>query len=257
MKTFFLSRRSILNLAFFGAATTVKAWLMEFGVVLFAGAVITGSLYLLWVNAQPGAPDQPPRQQEVQQYGPVGGYVIENGVQIAVIGWAIAEMGPHFVVTPLSATADGAGSSDIYNSAASASTATNGFTVYYGLTFDMNQNKTPWVGVAPSPVGSNTPTTLTTSTNSVAVNTSYPTDNSVYLTVSVGGLTWCFFSSDLASGNYTWYFVTNQTAVIERTTNMVHWTPIFTNHIGLNTVESFTDPDPAPPAAAFYRLQYH
>jgi hypothetical protein len=46
------------------------------------------------------------------------------------------------------------------------------------------------------------------------------------------------------------------TVVIERTTNMVDWCPIFTNACcGLNTVEPFTDIN-GPPQKAFYRSVY-
>jgi len=257
--TLFSLRRSMAGLAVFVGINSVKAqmigWML--GILLVAGVVV-GSLYYLTVSTTNPANGQ--EQQLVQQYGPVGGYVLDdNGtalVQIAIVGWYIglaSEPGPLISPPPASNSAQ-VSSSPAVNTGLTSNLAANGFTLQYGMSYDTNQNMMPWIGTPPTLVSSNTPVEPVGSGNpSVTCDTLYCTSNSAAFTVSADGLTWCFSGSDLADGVYTNYWLGAQTVVIQRTTDFVNWSPIFTNGIGMNTIESFTDPDPSPPPAAFYR----
>lgn len=242
MKKYSARRRAILSLAVFGVVGSVKALMIEFGLILLASGIIVGSLYYLSVSVTNPANQQ--EQQLVQQYGPVGGVVQDDtsgtGTTVALVGWEIGVATlPEETVAPFFNPSD---------------TSNGSFTFQYGLSYDTNFNLSPWVGSPPVFVSNST--SVQSNDAGVTCNTLYYSTNSAMFTVSAHGLTWCFSGTDLANGVYSQYWIQPQTVVIERTTDFVNWTSIFTNNIGLNTLESFTDPDPAPPSAAFYRVAF-
>jgi hypothetical protein len=244
MKTNPPLRRSILGLVVFGVVNSVKAFMIEFGLIITGGGIIVGSLYYLGVSVTSPATDR--EQQLAQQYGPVGGKVQTGsgaGINMALVGWQIGLYSmPLDVVNPPA----------VSSIESMPSSPASGFTLQYGMAYDTNRNMTPWIGSPPDFVSSNTP--VQSAKSSVVCDTLYSTTNSCYFTVSVDGLTWCFFGDDLEAGNYTYFWIGKQTVTIERTTDFVDWTPIFTNAAcQVNAAQFFTDTN-APADRGFYRV---
>ena len=244
MKKPFPLRRSILGLVVFGVVNSVKAFMIEFGLIITGGGIIVGSLYYLGVSVTSPATDR--EQQLAQQYGPVGGKVQTGsgaGISMALVGWQIGLYSmPFDVVNP---------PADSY-SESMLSSPVSGFTLQYGMAYDTNRNLLPWIGSPPAFVSSNTP--VQSAKSSVVCDVLSVTTNSVDFTVSVDGLTWCFFGDDLAAGDYTYFWIKSQTVIIERTTDFVDWTPIFTNAAcQINAAQFFTDTN-APADRGFYRV---
>jgi len=90
---------------------------------------------------------------------------------------------------------------------------------------------------------------------SCALNILYDDGTNVVTTISIGGQLMYFSTPDLTStndDNDTYSLAPTYVVVIERSTDLVQWQPVFTNQISTNTVNQFTDFN-GPPAKAFYR----
>jgi len=171
------------------------------------------------------------------------------------VGWEIglATMPPldAVPVEPEPAVANGANGTYIPATLAAGGISPNPlFPLKYGLAYDTNLNVVPWIVSPPASMGDSQP--VESSSTGVSCVTQYCTSNTIMFTVSVDGLTWCFVGNDLVDGVYTNYWIKSK-ILIERTSDFIKWTPVFTNSIGLNTVELFTDNN-APRDKAFYRV---
>jgi len=120
---------------------------------------------------------------------------------------------------------------------------------FYTITYGFTNGLQPWL----------TGNRSTTGTNDYwygcAIN--YLTANSDQLAfgVTVNGKQLFFnTSTDIADTNVIVNTLPTQPVVIERSTNLLTWQPIFTNFIATNTVSQFTDSN-TPPIQAFYRTR--
>jgi len=90
---------------------------------------------------------------------------------------------------------------------------------------------------------------------SCALNILYDDGTNVVATISIGGQLMYFSTPDLTStndDNDTYSLAPTYPVIIERSTDLVQWQPVFTNQISTNTVNQFTDWN-GPPNHAFYR----
>jgi hypothetical protein len=123
--------------------------------------------------------------------------------------------------------------------------APDGFTLQYGL----DALNRPWIAAGTTmQVGAVIDLQCVSNTAArYTVAICYGNRTLIYSTTNI--------DSDSTAGD-TLTTVTNQPAgvEIERTTDLVHWLPIFTNTIAAGAVQNFTD-TAAPAPAAFYRLK--
>jgi hypothetical protein len=137
-----------------------------------------------------------------------------------------------------------------------------GMTIQYGIpllsTYDgvsmenLNTNNIPWI----SP-GSNW-------VQSVDGDENYIYDDlygEILFTFTIGGATLCVDSViDPDTGNVTntnWEDWPNTVVILRSSTNLCDWIPVHTNSaVGVNTVETWTDPDPPAGSSCFYRAEY-
>jgi len=137
--------------------------------------------------------------------------------------------------------------------------APSGFALQYGLSLPTSTNEglVPWVFAGTKIPTTNSPMDIR---GNIIPNVLVSSSGEYSFTFTINGYT---FAIDMLPGNVdfegldnNWNLPTN-TVVILRTTNMVTWTPIFTNSsCGINQVQTFIDPDPPLGPTAFYKTAY-
>jgi len=257
--------KKLLSITGLAALSTLNAKALIYYVltlVIVAG-IIVGSV---WYVAHVQLADVPVVRQAVAAGGPTGGVIQDQiGYIIALTGWELAYAGLVGALVQETIAPEGMNAQDAANAAETDNSLsrTNSFSLFYGLGVEFTNGSTlnvrPWIvtgGTTPAGVGSNTMTQGGVIQN-VQVNPSL-TSTSCVFTVAIDGTTFIYYTPDLngldSNNDYTNTF-DPQTVVIQRTTDFVNWTPIFTNGIGLNTIESFTDTNP-PASNGFYRACY-
>jgi len=121
------------------------------------------------------------------------------------------------------------------------------FAIHYGLTAPY-QTLTPWVA------GGQLNPTQDDVTASYAVNITTYDGTNLTCTISAGGQLFTFSTTDLNVSNYDTYLAAPVfPVVIERSTDLVGWQPVFTNQVSVGTINQFTDTT-GPAGMAFYRI---
>ena len=210
-------------------------WLLALYIACFIGA--GACLYTIYQSGRTVN-----NNAAAQQPNDVGGMVTEvyTGTDLAPYIFAFGYM------------AAGAGP-QLMESLVQSSMPTNpiGFTLQYGL----SDQKKPWI-VPGSPLAA-TPMTsdIINTTNQFTCTVRMPDGTLLYYSTTnmtmiiTNGQRWFPTNGDIS------VFVPPTPVVIYRSTNLLSWTPLFSNNIPTNCVDIFTDTNP-PPDSAYYRVGY-